>query len=463
MWPFVLFSVGFAIPEPLLWARVLTTVLAVIGTIYLLIAQPKNPILFFTAGFLLLAAGLSFCFRQLRAIGGSHSELPSANSLALRNTSRHRGRSVATIGVLASGVFMVMAVDSFRKGPLDDPTRRESGTGGFTLYGESSSPIYEDLNSPKGRAQYSLDDEILKDTQIVQMRVRSGDDASCLNLNRAMQPRLVGVRFADLTGRFNSAKHSNWNAFATHPAKAPATDPTVSGLVDANTLQWAMQKKIGDVLEYEDESGKSLGVSLVGSFPASILQGVVLIDEPAFIAKFPNNAGYSMFLIDCPPAKMEAVRKHLTEQLGDRGLEVVPTAARLADFNAVENTYLSIFQILGGLGMLLGSAGLGIVVARNVLERRREFGLLEAVGFTPRQLRGLVFAEHRWLIIFALGVGVISALVAVFPNIAQRGGGFPWSHAAVLTIGMAVLGAFWTWIATRLSLRGSLLPALRDE
>ena len=49
--------------------------------------------------------------------------------------------------------------------------------------------------------------------------------------------------------------------------------------------------------------------------------------------------------------KSEEVRKHLTEQLGDRGLEIVPTAKRLAEFNAVENTYLSIFQILGGLGM----------------------------------------------------------------------------------------------------------------
>ena len=439
------------------WTRRAIEVLAILGTIYLLIAQPKNPILFFTAGFLLLAGGLSFCFRQLRAIGGSNSELPSANALALRNTSRRRGRSVATIGVLASGVFMVMAVDSFRKGPLDDPTRRESGTGGFTLMGESSAPIYEDLNSPKGRAQYSLDDDILKDTRIVQMRVRGGDDASCLNLNRAMQPRLVGVHFRDLQERFASGEKAHWDKVAGNATKG------VPGLVDANTLQWAMQKKIGDVLEYEDEQGRPLGVEIAGTFPASILQGVVLIDEPAFVAKFPNNAGYSMFLIDCPPAKADAVSKHLTEQLGDRGLEIVPTAKRLGDFNAVENTYLSIFQILGGLGMLLGSAGLGIVVARNVLERRREFGLLEAVGFTPRQLRHLVFAEHRWLIIFALGVGVISALVAVFPNISQRGGGFPWGNAAILMLGMALLGAFWTWIATRLSLRGSLLPALRSE
>jgi ABC-type antimicrobial peptide transport system permease subunit len=160
---------------------------------------------------------------------------------------------------------------------------------------------------------------------------------------------------------------------------------------------------------------------------------------------------------------MEAVREHLTRQLGDRGLELIPAAQRLAEFNAVENTYLSIFQVLGGLGVLLGSAGLGIVVARNVFERRREFGLLEAVGFTPRLLRRLVFAEHRWLIAGAVGIGAVSALVAVWPRLAAQSSGLPWRGIATLILGMALLGAFWAWLATRIALRRSQLVALRTE
>lgn len=441
---------------PVLIARALE-VLGVLAALYVLVAQPKNAGLFFASGFLLLAAGLSFCFRQIRRIAGTSTDLPSAHALALRNTSRRRGRSLATIGVLASGVFMVVAVDSFRKGPLDDPTPRESGTGGFTLFAESSSPIYEDLNSESGRDQYSLDEQIMAGARVVQMRVRGGDDASCLNLNRAVQPRIVGVNFRELSGRFADASKAKWDAIG------PAAEGAIPALVDANTLQWSMQKKIGDVLEYQDDRGLPLRIQVRATFPASILQGVVLIDEREFIRRFPDAAGYSMFLIDCPPDRAAAVRQHLSEQLSDRGAEVVPTAQRLAEFNAVENTYLSIFQVLGGLGLLLGSAGLGIVVARNVLERRREFGLLEAVGFTPRQARSLVFSEHRWLIVFALGIGAISALVAVWPNLAQKGGGFPWMQSALLLLGMAALGAFWTWLATRLSFRGSLLGSLREE
>ena len=148
-----------------------------------------------------------------------------------------------------------------------------------------------------------------------------------------------------------------------------------------------------------------------GLLSGSILQGNVIIAEDEFVRRFPGSGGYRYFLIDCPAAKAESGATKLSRALTDRALETHrPRALRLGEFQAVENTYLAFFQALGGLGLLLGSAGLAVVVARNVLERRREFGLLAAVGFRPRQLRELVFIEHRWLIAAALLIGTISAL-----------------------------------------------------
>ena len=411
----------------------------------------KNPVFFFVTGMLLLIVGIMWSNRILRRVaGGTGAE--SIAQLGARNISRRRGRSLATIAVLASGVFMVIAVDSFRKGAPEDSARRDSGTGGFAFIGESSAPIYEDLNSAKGRDAYALDDKLMTGVRVVQMRVRDGDDASCLNLNRAVQPRLLGVDFSELR---DTPFGLDWPG-----VKA---DGAVPGVVDANTLQWAMQKKLGDVLEYDSERGEKARVQFAATVSGSVLQGLVIIPERDFTAMFPNTAGYRFFLVDCPREKIDAVREHLTRQLGDRGLELTPAVKRLAEFNEVESTYLSIFQVLGGLGMLLGSAGLGIVVARNVFERRREFGLLEAVGFTPHMLRRLVFAEHRWLIIGALGIGAVSALTAVWPRLSAQAGKFPWQGILTLLAGMALLGAFWAWIATRLALRGSQLAALRNE
>jgi hypothetical protein len=435
----------------------------------------KGPGAFFGAGALLLVGGLLSAWIVLRgaAHGGRLETLPQ---LGVRNATRRRGRSLATIAVLASGVFMVVAVDSFRKAPPVDGDTSNPGTGGFALVGESALPIYEDLNSAKGREAYGLSDETMRDVRVVPLRVRDGDDASCLNLNKALQPRLLGVNGSELLGRFQLLAPSTdgikrtWSAALDNrdpdsgsaPWSGMATDE-IPGIVDANTLQWALKMKVGDTLDYQDERGRSVKVRIVGTVVGSMLQGNVVIAESRFVRHFPGNGGYRYFLIDAPREKIAAVQAELSRALTDRGLELTTTSRRLAEFQAVENTYLAIFQALGGLGLLLGSAGLAIVVARNVLERRREFGLLAAVGFRAGQLRKLVFAEHRWLIVAALLIGTVSALVGVWPNLAEKAGGFPLREVGLLLVGLALGCLFWTWLATRLALRGSGVSALRSE
>ena len=65
----------------------------------------------------------------------------------------------------------------------------------------------------------------------------------------------------------------------------------------------------------------------------------------------------------------------------------------MAGLLAVQNTYLSTFQSLGGLGLLLGTFGLATVQLCNVLERRGELALLRAAGFRRRTLVELVLLE----------------------------------------------------------------------
>lgn len=436
----------------------LVSLLAAVG----MLATMKGAEAFFSAGALLLIAGLLFGLGWLRHLAGmATSGLRSLGELGTRNTTRRRGRSLATIAVLASGVFMVVAVDSFRHPAPRDGDTSDPGTGGFALVGESALPIYEDLNSAKGRDAYGLSEDTMRDVKVVPLRVRDGDEASCLNLNLATQPRVLGVKSDDLSERkafqFGGGKNA-WNVLTTK------IDPgEIPGIADANTLEYSMKKKVGEAVEYQDEQGRTLKVRIVGALVGSILQGNVIISEEDFVKHFPGSGGYRYFLIDCPPVKVDTVRAELSRALTDRGLELTTTARRLGEFQAVENTYLAIFQALGGLGLLLGSAGLAVVVARNVLERRREFGLLAAVGFRPRQLRQLVFVEHRWLIVAALLIGTVSALVGVWPNLAQKAGGFPIREMAMLLAGLALGCVFWTWLATRIALRDSGVEALRAE
>jgi len=466
------------ISAPLKWTRFWREGMAAVCVLaaVALVFSTSSAGAFFGAGALLLIAGLLLSVVALRRAARG-TDLESLAQLGVRNAARRRGRSVGIIGVLASGVFMVVAVDAFRQRPAGETARRDTGTGGFALVGESALPIYDDLNTAKGREAFALDEKIMEGVSVVPLRVRDGDDASCLNLNRALQPRVLGVKPGELAQRgafrFTAGKYFGDGEPETKLPLTPENwwpaldgadfEDAVPGVVDANTLQWALKMKLGDTLEYKDERGQPFKIRIGATVSGSILQGSVLISEKHFVEKFPGNGGYRFFLIDTPREKIAAVREHLSRQLADRGLELTPAGQRLAEFQAVENTYLSIFQALGGLGLLLGSAGLAIVVARNVLERRREFGLLEAVGFRQRQLRALVFAEHRWLIVCGLVIGTASAVVAVWPGLRERAGGFPFAEMALLLGGLTLGCVFWAWLATRVALRGSGVAALRSE
>jgi hypothetical protein len=246
----------------------------------------------------------------------------------------------------------------------------------------------------------------------------------------------------------------------------PRSDDAIPAIGDAASIQWALGKKLGDALDYTDERGQPFKVRLVAGVANSILQGNLIIDETELIRRFPGEAGHRMFLIDTPsndPVEVERVSVALSRALQDAGLELTPATRRLASFNAVQNTYLNTFQVLGGLGLLLGSMGLGVVVLRNVLERRGELGLLQAVGFTRRSIRWLVLSEHGGLLALGLVVGIVSALLAIAPVLLVPGARLHATALGLTLAGVLASGLVWTWLAIRLALRGRLLDALRNE
>ncbi len=431
---------------------------------------------FFCAGMLLLIAGLGLTAawlgrRPARAAStaGQPAFHLSVGGLGLRGGSRRRSRSLATVGLLACGVFLVVAIGAFQLDAHTDATKRSSGTGGFALLGQATLPVTYDLNGAAGRDFYGLNAADLSDVAVVSFRVRDGDDASCLNLNRAQKPRLLGVRPEALAERHAFTFAGTQKGLPTdnpwlllhRGSNGPADE--IPAIGDENSILWALGKQVGDTLDYTDERGRTFKLRLVASVANSVLQGNLIIDEAEFLKRFPGESGYRMFLLDAPSKSVSQVAARLTRALQDAGLELTGTAERLNAFNAVQNTYLSTFQVLGGLGLLLGSAGLGVVVLRNVQERRGELALLLALGFRRGTLHGLVLTEHAALLILGLLVGTVAAGLGVLPALLSPGSHLPYGTLLLTLAGILVNGWVWTWVATRFALRGRLLDALRND
>jgi ABC-type antimicrobial peptide transport system permease subunit len=425
---------------------------------------------FFGGGALLLIAGIAGAAVWFRSLAETRVSKPlTLAGLGVRGCARQRKRSLATVALLASGSFLIIAVEANKLDARQESGARSSGTGGFALIGESAFPVMQDLNTKAGRDFFALPQSSLDKVEFVQMRVRDGDDASCLNLNRALTPRLLGVKpeLLDARHAFTFTALAD-KALAQRPWTAlqhrdPSRANEIPAIGDEASIEWALGKKIGDTVDYTDEHGNPFTVRIVGAVANSILQGSLIIDETEFVKRFPGESGYRMFLVDAPPKDRAAVGEMLTRALQDRGLELTPAAERLNAFNAVQNTYLNTFQMLGALGLLLGSAGLGVVVLRNVLERRGELAVLLAVGFRPRALRRLVLWEHGALQGLGLLLGMVAAGLAVLPVLLSPGA--PISVGPLLAAMGLVLGSgiLWTWAAARVALRGDLIEALREE
>lgn len=415
----------------------------------------KNPEavagMFFGSGMLLMIAGLLWLRGWMRRDSGALAR--SLWQIGARNISRRPSRSLAVIGMMAGGIFLVVAVNAFRM-DAGDETQRTSGTGGFALIGESSLPVYEDLNAKTGWEAFGLDEKLMPQARVVPFRVREGDDASCLNLNRAQNPGLVGVDPSKLSGCF---------AFASGSWEKLSDTSIVPAIADQATAMWGLGKGVGDTLDYQDSSGNTFQVKIVGLLAGSVLQGKMIINEQSFLAKYPDAAGYRFFLIDAKPEQAKEIAAHLTRQLEQRGLALEPARQRLEVFMSVQNTYIGIFTVLGGLGVLLGTAGIGVLIARHVLERRGELGLMQALGFRAGALRAMILGEHSVLLVLGVILGVATAAIAVTPRLIESGGGVPVAFLGQLIAAVLGFGLVICVIAVTTAVRDRLTDAIRRE
>ncbi len=469
-------------------------------------------VLFFVVGMSALAASLCALAMWL---GGDHfiSLLGSGRvallRLSLRNATRQQRRSLFSVALIASATFLLVAVAAGRRNPAVETPNLKSGNGGFLFVAESTTPLLHDLNTDAGRKKLDLHDprrtesvnppsvpnpstdsisntdskikplggltptaRLFDQMSVAAFRMKPGENASCLNLYQTRLPTILGVppELIRRSGfKFADTRHPHpWTLL-----ESDRPDGAIPVLGDMNTLMYSLHKGIGKTIAVPDESHPQAQLRIVGMLDSSIFQGVLLMSEANFLKLFPEQAGFRYFLIGDrrfepggAALSTEAARQlsdQLETGLAPYGFDVEPIGDRLANFLAVQNTYLSTFQTLGGLGLLLGTVGLGTVMLRNVIERRGELALLRAVGFCPSSIRWLVLFENAFLLVCGLAAGTASALLAMLPHLLSTGADVPWGSGASLLISIFVIGLLSASVATVEAVRTPIVATLRGE
>jgi ABC-type lipoprotein release transport system permease subunit len=378
-------------------------------------AGPLNEMVFLMAGGLLFVSFILFTDQLLRIPRPGRSASLSLNQVVQRNIAGNRQRSLTIILLFALGTFIVVLTGANRRNTHTEIRDESSGTGGFQYFAEVTIPILHDLNDLEVRYESGLEG----DYSFVQFRKNDGDDASCLNLNRVSNPVLLGVDPDLMEGRFSFV------------ASIPDLDPArpwgslekelegglIPAIADQTVIQWGLGKKPGDTLYYQSETGDTLKIRLIGGIAPSVLQGNMIISDQHFLRFFPSSSGASVYLIEVMPGGSVDPESDLTRAFRDNGWYMTESAARLAEFESVQNTYLSIFTLLGILALILGTVGLGIVLIRNIIERANEIGLFQAMGYGPRHIFRIFFLEYFSLISVGILAGFLAAILATLPGL----------------------------------------------
>lgn len=427
----------------------------------------KLPLLALGAGALGLIGGLLAVAAFLSQPADTSRKIrPGLLHLGRRDAARNPSRSLTVIGIAATGVFLVMAVNVFHRNPFHQAGRRDSGTGGFTLYAESSAAQHRLLRDLRDQRWASLG-PALQDARVIPLRLKPGDDASCRSALQSARPPLMGVpseTLADL-GAFRVLRVlPGLNpALGWRLLKNPLPDGARPVFGDATTLAWGLHRALGDTLDLTDDQGQPIRLRIIGELGDSLLQGNLLMDESLLLRDFPADPGPRRFLIDCPPATADEAAAVLTREYGAEGLRAEKTVDRLHALYAVEARYLTIFQFLGTVGLFFGTGALGLILLRHARERRREIGILRAVGWSPGRVARLLAAEQFWLLSAGVLLGSLAGGLSALPWLLRQGGHLPGLALAAGLAGLLVIGLAGLGLAARQAVHQSVCELLREE
>jgi len=427
-------------------AGILISSIVAFGIICINFLFLQSVTLFVIIGILLIGTATVWGDYLISRNGAASSGNFNTGKLIWSTLLANKKQAIFSFMALTIGIFIVFSVGLNRKG-FADSSQIKTGTGGYSLWCESTVPIYHNMATHTGQKKLSLT-TLPAYTKILQCLRYNADDASCLNLNKVTSPTVLGVDMNSLSNsdfQIAQSLHSlNRNdVFKQMQTKNGNVYPA---LVDATVLTWSLMINLGDTLWYEGDRGQAVGLQLVGTLVNSIFQGNILIDRSLFSEIWEETTGSEVILLKVKESEKEEVKTLLSQALNEYGVRVTSTNDRLRQFNTVTDTYLTIFLTLGGLGLLLGIMSFIIVIRKNLSARRHEIDLYRTLGFTDKKIEQTLYRENLFVPLYAIATGIISSLAGVSISFMNTGI-WVWLTAllfALLFVGAVVVFVRWS-------------------
>jgi putative ABC transport system permease protein len=176
-----------------------------------------------------------------------------------------------------------------------------------------------------------------------------------------------------------------------------------------------------------------------------------------------------MFKLDSD-VDAEIKAKALELAFVEHGMQAEAIAGEIREFSSVNSMINNLLMGFMGLGLLVGIAALGVIAARSVVERRRQIGVLRALGFQKGMVQFSFLLESSFVALLGIGLGIAlgaSLSVQIINEMSDAFAGVtyqvPWS--TILMIAIIAYGAslLTTYLPARQAAKVYPAEALRFE
>ena len=166
----------------------------------------------------------------------------------------------------------------------------------------------------------------------------------------------------------------------------------------------------------------------------------------------------------------ETTAKALEVAFVEHGMQAVVMAEEIRENASASLMINNLLQGFMGLGLLVGIAALGVIAARSVVERRKQIGVLRALGFQKSMVQFSFLLESSFVALLGIGLGIALGAGLSVQIIDTMGDSFegltyqvPWVNIVVIAIIAYGASLFTTYLPARQATKVYPAEALRFE
>jgi putative ABC transport system permease protein len=424
--------------------------------------------MFIVAGVLLVAGGVvvvifnsDLLLNGLVKIFGRKKSLLPVLEIAISYPMNKRFRTGLTLFIFALIMFtvsMMSMIASFQRESVDSVAQQFSG--GFEIVGVSIKDMTkDDIDHGLGEMSYGsgiIDRVEVARTAAVEILRPDENDTIQYSMMGFSQTMLSDNQFSlSQRSKAYETDEDAWNAVASNSSLV-----IIDGSVVPNgigLMGGIIAVDLGETLTVAMTDNHMVNLTVVGIMDQQFNMGIYTLDT--FLQNESPANSQNLFYMSTAPNSPQAptdVAKALEIEFASYGLRTYVVRDLVKDVMDTTSSVMQLMEIFLGMGLVVGTSGLGIITIRNVAERRQEIGVMRAIGFQRDMILKSFMLESSFVSLLGIILGVIFGLALSYRL--WDWGGFSKNAAFVVPWGEILLLVV---IAFGITLAATMPPARR--